>query len=98
MWAGGKSHQPTSTGLSRLLDDGYADRLRSLGALFDFELNTLVFLERAVSAPTDFRVVNEHIFCAAIGGDETEAFIAVEPLHSSLCHTLSTSVILNGCQ
>ena len=51
-----------------LLDDRYSDRLRSLGALFDLELDTLVFLERAVSAPTDFRVVNEHIFCAAIGG------------------------------
>jgi len=33
------------TGLCRLLNDSYADRLRSLGALFDFELNALVFLE-----------------------------------------------------
>lgn len=94
----GKSHQPTLRVLNRLLDDSHADRLRPLSALFDFELNALVFLERPVSAPTNFRVVNEHIFCAAIGGDETEAFIAIEPLHSSLCHTLSTSVILNRCQ
>jgi hypothetical protein len=31
--------------------------------------------------------VNEHIFCAAVRSDKTEAFVAVKPFHSSLCHT-----------
>src|ERR1700761_5609568 len=31
--------------------------------------------------------MDEHILCAAIRSDKTEAFVAVKPLHSSLRHT-----------
>src|SRR5262245_8146055 len=96
MWAGRKI--PPAHSRSSLLDGRNSDRLRTLGALFDFELDSLVLLQCLESASTDFRVVNEHVFGAAVGGDETEALIAVEPLHSSLCHTSSTSLILNGCR
>ena len=72
------------------LDGCYSHRLGTLGALADVELNPLVLFERPIAAPADFGVVNKHIFRVAVGSDESEAFIAVEPLHSSLCHTLST--------
>jgi hypothetical protein len=72
------------------LDGCYSHRLGTLGALADVELNPLVLFERPIAAPADLGVVNKHIFRVAVGSDESEAFIAVEPLHSSLCHTLST--------
>ena len=96
MWAGRRF--PPAHIASSLLDRGYSDRLRTLGALFDLELNALVLLERTKATPLNFRVVDEHICFAAVGGDEAEALIAVEPFHSSLCHTFSTSLILNGCR
>src|SRR4051794_3159158 len=46
---------------SSLLDGRYSDRLRTLRALFDSELDPLVVLERFEPAPLDLRVVNEHI-------------------------------------
>ena len=36
--------------------------------------------------PLDFRVVDEHIGGAVLRGDEAEALLRVEPLHSSLWH------------
>ena len=59
----------------------------------DVELDALILFERAVTAARDRGVVDEYVLCAAVGGDEAEAFIAVEPLHSSLCHTFSTSLM-----
>lgn len=70
------------------LNGCYSHRLRTLVSLADVELNPLVLLKRSKTAPGDFAVVNEHIFCAAVRSDKTKALVAVKPFHSSLCHTL----------
>jgi hypothetical protein len=71
---------------TRSLDRGDSDRLRTFASLFDLELDTLVLLERTMSAPTDLGVVDEQIFSTAIGSDKAKALIAVEPFDGSLCH------------
>ena len=68
------------------LDRGDSDRLRTFASLFDLELDTLVLLERTMSAPTDLGVVDEQIFSTAVGSDKAKALIAVEPFDGSLCH------------
>jgi hypothetical protein len=70
------------------LDGCYSDCLRTFGSLGDVELDSLAVLERAIAARLDLRMVNEHIFCAAIRSDKAKALIAVEPLDGSLCHLL----------
>ncbi len=70
------------------LNGCYSHRLRTLVSLADVELNPLVLFKRSKTASSDFAVVNEHIFCAAVRSDKTEALVAVKPFHSSLCHTL----------
>ena len=65
-----------------------ADCLRTLGPLLDAELHSLVLFERLLAVPLDFSEVNENIVRSAIRSDKAEALIAVEPLHSSLRHTL----------
>lgn len=70
------------------LDGCHSGGLRALGPLTDLELNALVFLKRPETGSLDFCVVNEHVLCAAVRSDKTEALLAVEPFHSSLCHTL----------
>lgn len=83
---------PTSPhGVELALDGSYSDCLRTLGPLLDIELNSLVVLERSVAASLYFCVVDEHICCAAVRSDKTEAFFAVKPFHSSLCHTFNFS-------
>lgn len=54
----------------------------------DIELNPLSLFQRAVAAALDLRVVDEDIRGAVVGGDKAEALFAVEPFHSSLCHTI----------
>ncbi len=56
----------------------------------DIELNPLSLFQRTVAAALDLRVVDEDIRGGAVvgGGDKAEALFAVEPFHSSLCHTL----------
>ena len=69
------------------LDGGHSHRLRTLRSLADLELDSLVLLKGAKTVPLDLRMVDEHIFCAAIRGDEAESLLAVEPFNGSLCHT-----------
>src|SRR4051794_39306880 len=64
-------------------------RLRALRALRGVELDPLVLVEALVAAAGDGGVVDEHVLAAVIGSDEAEALFAVEPLHSSLCHSLA---------
>jgi hypothetical protein len=68
------------------LDQRYAGSLGALGALTDFELNTLVLVEGLEAARLDLRVVNEDIAIGVVRGDEAEALFSVEPLDGSLCH------------
>lgn len=60
--------------------------LGAFGALADLELNRLVLLEGAETAALDLGVVAEKISGSISRGDRTEALLAVEPFHSSLCH------------
>ena len=68
-------------------DRGNPRRLGALGSLSDLELDSLVLLERLVAVALNLRIVDEHVRAVTIGGDEAEALLAVEPLHSSLRHT-----------
>jgi hypothetical protein len=67
-------------------DRGYSGGLRAFSALADLELDSLILFEGAEAAALDLRVMNEDVIRTAVGGDEAEAFFAVEPFHSSLCH------------
>ena len=73
------------------LEGGHSDRLRTLIALGDLELNSLILVKRAKTASLNLRVVDENIFFAAVGADKAEALFAVEPFHGSLCHANSFS-------
>ena len=46
----------------------------------------LAFVERAQTRTFDGGDVNEHIVAPVIGLDETEAFLAVKPLHDATWH------------
>src|SRR6476620_1161654 len=73
-------------------DGGDSHRLGALGSLLDLELDALVRLEGAEAAALDLGKVHEDILRAVIRGDEAEALVAVEPLHSSLCHLLTSLI------
>src|SRR5690606_32211817 len=62
--------------------------LRALGALADLELDLLVLLEGAEARTLDLGVVDEDVSGAVLGRDEAEPLLRVEPLHSSLCHSV----------
>ena len=64
-------------------------RLRALLALTDLELDALVLLERAVAAALDGLEVHENVRVTAVGGDEAEALLRVEPLDGALRHDMS---------
>src|SRR5688572_16470244 len=70
----------------RGLDQRHTGGLRALGALTDFELNTLVLVEGLEATGLDLRVVHEDITIGVIRGNEAEALFSVEPLDGSLCH------------
>src|SRR5690606_10510560 len=59
-----------------------------LGALADLELDLLVLLEGAEARTLDLGVVDEDVSGAVLGRDEAEPLLRVEPLHSSLCHSV----------
>src|SRR6478609_9085730 len=67
-------------------DDGDRSCLRALVALGHGVADLLVLLERAVAARLDLRVVDENVRTGALGGDEPEALLSVEPLDGALCH------------
>src|SRR3954470_21967323 len=79
----------TGTGVTgAVLGSDALDLLRpgALRPLRDVELDLLAFLELAVAAALDGRVVNEDVSAAAVLLDEAEALFAVEPLHGACCH------------
>src|SRR5215213_8480406 len=84
-WAGARErtrpfdHPDKDAELASELDDVF--RRGPLCALNDVELHALTFGERLEAAALDGRMVDEAIFLAAFGGDETKAFGVVEPLH-----------------
>src|SRR5215207_6599502 len=71
------------------LDSGDVIRLHALLALGSLvgDLGALIEALEAVACYT--RVVNEEVLATLIGGDESVAFIVVEPLYRSLGHTWS---------
>ena len=56
------------------------------------ELDALVLLERAVTAPLALGVVDEEVLSAVVGGDEAKTLVAVEPFHSALWHLLTSFI------
>src|SRR5262249_28397167 len=91
-WAGTKQpNQPTVMHLG-FLDGSDSYCLRPFGPLPDLELNTLVFLERAIAASLNLGVVDEKVLRAVVRGDEAKALLTVEPFHGSLCHLLTSLI------
>src|SRR5579859_4494024 len=72
--------------LACVLDSADVRCLRALLALRHVELDALVVLEAAIAVGLDRRVVDEYVRLAAIGCDEAEALLAVEPLDRALSH------------
>src|SRR4051812_18301171 len=68
-------------------------RLGALLALRDVELDLLPLVEGLVAVGDDGGVVAEDVGAAAVLGDEPEALLRVEPLHSALSHAVSHSVL-----
>src|SRR5205807_755650 len=67
-------------------DQAYPVGLRALLALRDLELDPLVVFQTPVAVGLDRREVDEDVRPAAVGGDEAEALLRVEPLDRALCH------------
>src|SRR5207344_2218529 len=75
--------------LSGLLgDDADVAGLRAFLALRHVELDLLVLLQVAEPVACDRAVVHEDVGATVVLGDEAEALLAVEPLHSSCSHVL----------
>ena len=62
-----------------MLDGGHSHRLRAFRSLADLELDSLILLKGAKTVALDLRMVNEHIFRAAVRSDKAETLLAVEP-------------------
>ena len=60
--------------------------LAALLIAFQLVGDLLAFIERAQTSAFDRGDVNEHIVSAVVGLDETEAFLAVKPLHDATWH------------
>ena len=59
-------------------------RLRTLGAILDFELDLLAFVQAAIATTLNSGEVSKNVTAASIGGNETEAFFGIEPLNFAL--------------
>src|SRR5690349_20643413 len=83
--------------LIRRSERGDVRRLRALLALLDVERDPLAFVERAVPAGLDGRVVDEDVRSSTVGGGEAEPLLSVEPLHCSFGHcSLLAEVVHRG--
>src|SRR3954463_9872069 len=80
-------------GIPRGSDRADVLRLGALLALRDVELDLLALVEGLVALRDDGGVVAEDVGAAAVLGDEPEALLRVEPLHSALSHAVSHSVL-----
>jgi hypothetical protein len=67
----------------------YVRRAWAFFALSDCELYLLAFVKIGVSGALDFRVMDEQIFAAALGGDKSKSFAAVKPFHNTFTHKKS---------
>lgn len=72
----------------------YFDRSRSFGALFNFKADTITFRKALKTLPFDGAMVNKDIFAAILYRDESETFLIIEPLYSTLRHNSSNPSIL----
>src|SRR5690606_15099036 len=59
-------------------------RLRPLGTILHFELDLLAFVQAAIATTLNSGEVSKNVTAASIGGDETEAFLGIEPLYFAL--------------
>src|SRR5207247_7358187 len=78
--------------LQRLSDLADVLRLQSLGTLGDLELDRIALGEAAEALSLDRREVDEHVRTRLLR-DKAKALCVVEPLHLTLCHTVSTSAL-----
>src|SRR5438876_7294514 len=67
-------------------------RLQTLRPLRDLELHVVALGEAAEALSLDRREVDEHVRTRLLR-DKAKALCVVEPLHLTLCHTVSTSAL-----
>jgi hypothetical protein len=70
------------------LDLFHLDRRRSLGALFNFEADTVTFRKALKTLSFDGAMVNKELF-SAVRRDEPITFSRIEPLDSAFRHDAS---------
>src|SRR4051812_12171005 len=85
----GHGNRSARSGDRGRLDVVRLDALCAL-ALLEHDLRTLG--ERLVSPTGDVAVVDEDIFAALVGRDESVTLRIAEPLHGSSCHRKNTSL------
>ena len=61
-------------------------RLAAIAARLDVKADFLVVSEARQAGPFDSGNMNENVFCAAIRGNEAEAFGGVKPFHGASSH------------
>src|SRR3546814_12077010 len=66
------------------LQRAYLRCLRALGAVFDFKLNFLTFIQAAVAATFDCREMCEHVSAARVRSNETETFVGIKQFNFAL--------------
>src|SRR5208337_2804926 len=84
--AGNCFSSPSDSSVNEQLEFLHLDRRRSLGALFNFEADTITFRNALKTLTFDGTIVNKDIFVAIVYRDESETFLIVEPLYSTLRH------------
>jgi len=68
------------------LTGDYVGRTRAFFALSNLELHLLAFIKTGVALRLDFRVMNEQIVTAVIGGDKSKAFLPIKPFYCTCTH------------
>ena len=71
-----------------LLNFGHVRCLEALGALYNLERNFISFVQRLETVSRDGRKVYEYIL-AIVLRDKAKPLTVVEPLHYSICHSVS---------
>jgi hypothetical protein len=65
--------------------DNDVRRLRTFGALCNFELYLITFVEHLESISLDGGIMNEHVI-PFIPGNESKALLLVKPFHTTFGH------------
>jgi hypothetical protein len=87
-WSKQTGRQPCLLGRSQII----CRRLSGLPVRNNFERDFLSFIEAMHAGAFNCADMHEYVFAAIVGLNKPEAFLAVEPFYSSLCHEVFPSL------